>query len=181
MNPMQFPTGQTIAPLPRRPHPLVSRSAVALYGLVVGLVFGAVGGCSGAASDAAPPPAPTVTVTSAPQETPTSSAPTTAGYSPRVSEWNVQLKVTKKTCFGEVGCNVTVSIHPQYVGDRDLPTTGEIDVTYEISGDESGPLIRTFTVTEPGDQVSYDRSAMLSTASSDVTPRSKITDVTYSE
>jgi hypothetical protein len=179
--PMQFPVPQPAPPQPPKHHPLASRVAFGLYGLVVGLVLGSLAFAGGASEPTTVAgPTKTVTVTSAPQasEAPTTSAP--AGYSPKASDWKVGVKVKEKQCFGEAGCNVTVSIHPQYTGDRELPTTGTIEVTYEISGDESGPVVQTFTVTG-GDQVSYDKSADLSTSSSGVTPKAKVTDVTYSE
>ena len=177
--PTQFPVPQPAPPQPPKSHPLTGRVAMALYGLTVGLVLGSLAFAGGASEPTTVAgPTKTVTVTSAPQA---SEAPTTApaGYSPKASDWKVGVKVKEKQCFGEVGCNVTVAIDPQYVGSQTLPDSGTIEVTYEISGDESGPVVGSFTV--EGGQVSYDKTTDLSTANSGVKPKAKVTDVSYSE
>lgn len=179
------PAPAPASPPPKRGGLFTGRPAWAVYGGLAGLVLGSAlfaGGQTG--TTAQPAPAATMTVTAtAPAATAASapsSAPTTetAGYTPRKSDWKVGVKVTKKQCFGEAGCNVTVAIDPEYVGDQQLPDSGTIDVTYEISGDESGPTVGTFSV--EGGQASYDKETDLSTKSSHTKITAKVTDVDYS-
>ena len=92
----------------------------------------------------------------------------------RVSDFEVDVRVTEKQCYGDAGCNVTVGLEPKYVG-ADKEPDGTWEVTYEISGDESGPIIQTFEVT--GDEMSFTDSADLSTPSSTTEPAADITSV----
>lgn len=159
--------------------------ALAVAG-VVGMFAGGMIGVSTATSA----PAPTVTVTAAaPEPEPTAEEPTyepteepteePATYVPKKSDWKVKVTTRKKQCFGSAGCNVTVKTEPVYVGDRALPDTGTIEVFYTLSGDESGPITESFTVT--GGKVHYTEEEDLSTKSSGTKVKSKITDATYDE
>lgn len=154
---------------------------------VVGLFVGGMVASVGGATIVPPAPTPTVTVTQTaepPDPGPTvdeepTEEPAPATYVPKKSDWEVKVTTRKKQCFGSAGCNVTVKTEPEYVGTRDLPDTGTIEVTYQISGDESGPIVGTFTVT--GGQAKYTQEEDLSTRSNGTKIRSKITGVTYSE
>ena len=148
--------------------------------IVVGVLV--LGGCS-------LPVAPVQTV--APSSAPTTAAPSPASSSddpwptndespsfvPQKSDWRVGVKVTERHCFGSAGCNVTVRIDPQYVGTQELPSTGTIEVTYEISGDSSGPVVGTFTV--ENSQASYDKETDMDTASAHTKIKARVTDVSY--
>ncbi len=68
-------------------------------------------------------------------------------YVPKKADWKFALKTTSKQCFGSAGCNVEVRVIPTYVGTQDLPDYGTTEITYRITGDESGPVIGTITVT----------------------------------
>ena len=156
--------------------------------LPIGLLVAGVltlGGC-------ALPVAPIPTV--APSAAPTTAAPSPAASSddpwpvndsesptfvPQKSDWKVGVKVTERHCFGSAGCNVTVRIDPQYVGTQELPSTGTIEVTYEISGDSSGPVVGTFTV--ENSEASYDKETDLDTKSARTKIAAKVTDVAYDE
>jgi hypothetical protein len=59
---------------------------------------------------------------------------------------------------------VTYRIKPEYVGDQPLPSSGTVEVTYRMKGDESGPQDNTFTI-EDG-TASYEKEEYLSTPSS---------------
>lgn len=87
----------------------------------------------------------------------------------------IDLKVTSKQCFGDAGCNVTVKPELSVDDPSSVPDTASGEVTYTITGDESGPVIGTLTLT--GSQ--YDGTeTFLSTSGSGVTPKASITDIT---
>ena len=141
----------------------------------------ALGACS-----ASPASVPTVAPTSAAPSPAASSSddpwPTndeSPSFVPQKSDWRVGVKVTERHCFGSAGCNVTVRIDPQYVGTQELPSTGTIEVTYEISGDSSGPVVGTFTVEDS--EASYDKETDLDTKSARTKIAAKVTDVAYDE
>lgn len=94
-------------------------------------------------------------------------------------DFQIKLKVTEQQCFGSAGCNVTVK--PKLSGDFDsLPAEGTVDITYKVSGDESGPVIETISL-DLSTQRYRGSEIWLSTTSSAVVPEAKITDVEYSE
>jgi hypothetical protein len=110
-----------------------------------------------------------------PQETP-SPSPSPAGNLTK-SDIELSLKTTQRQCFGSAGCNVTVEVRAsvdQLVLDA-LPADGTWDVTYQISGDESGPIIGTFSLYGNG---KYDvNEEFLSTPSENTPVRVKALDV----
>jgi hypothetical protein len=106
----------------------------------------------------------------------TSEEPTT--FDPKPVDFKVGIKIRKKKCFGSAGCNVTYQIKPSYVGDQPLPDNGVIEVTYEVTGDESGPSINTFTVDGEG-TAHFDKEEVASTPRSSTKLKGKITDVSY--
>lgn len=93
------------------------------------------------------------------------------------NSFDITLRTTKRQCFGSAGCSVTVEpdltlavdsagIHPDAV----------YEITYEIRGDKSGPVIET---AELSDQTSLNfRPSVISTASSSTKVSVKIMDVT---
>ncbi|TNC22123.1 hypothetical protein [Amycolatopsis alkalitolerans] len=109
-----------------------------------------------------------------------SAPPTTSTYSPppiRKDDFTVELKVTSKQCFGTAGCNVVVEpmLNYKYGADR-MTSYGTCDVTYSISGDESGEVIGT-AYGDGGTRFRVSNS-ILSTNSSRVQPKATVTDVT---
>lgn len=87
----------------------------------------------------------------------------------------IALKVTSKQCFGSAGCNVTVKPELTVADLASVPDTASGTVTYTITGDDSGPVIGTLTIT--GTQYEGSESD-LSTSGSGVVPKAKITDIT---
>lgn len=77
-----------------------------------------------------------------------------------LKDFAVDLHVKSKQCFGSAGCNETVGIEPKYVGPKKKRPDGKWEVTFEISGDESGPIVRTFSV--QGSKMTFDESVDLS-------------------
>jgi hypothetical protein len=108
----------------------------------------------------------------------TSAEPSESTFEPKPADFKVGIKIRKKQCFGSAGCNVTFQIDPSYVGDQDLPTKGIIEVTYEVTGDESGPIINTFTVDGEG-TAHYTKEEDASTPSAKTKLKAKVTDVSY--
>lgn len=84
----------------------------------------------------------------------------------------LSLKTTEKQCFGSAGCIVKVKVEAGW--DSTLSPDETWEVTYEITGDESGPIVGSFDVT--GQQ--YDvNTENLSTKSKSTKIRIKVTSV----
>jgi hypothetical protein len=159
--------------------------AVAGAGIAVALVAGIGIGYAAAPNtstneDSASPATASPTSSSS---TPSPSAQETSSPSPSPagnltkSDIELSLKTTQRQCFGSAGCNVTVEVRAsvdQLVLDA-LPADGTWDVTYQISGDESGPIIGTFSLYGNG---KYDvNEEFLSTPSENTPVRVKALDV----
>ena len=87
------------------------------------------------------------------------------------------IRVTEKKCFGSAGCNVTYAIDaPTYLGVAQFPTTGAVEVTYQVVGGESA-VIDTFTV-EDG-QVAWSAEGRTRTAKESDELTVEVTNVTY--
>lgn len=89
-----------------------------------------VGGCSTLATSQAEPGTLPPTTTSSTTTT------TEATFEPTERDFEIDLKVTDKECFGSAGCNVTFEAGVAYVGSSTLPETGTVDVTYRLKGVE---------------------------------------------
>jgi hypothetical protein len=115
----------------------------------------------------------TASPTASPQETP---EPVEA-FSLTKQDIELELKTTERQCFGSAGCSVTVQVRASLdtaTADA-LPPEGQWDVTYAITGDESGPIIGTFALYGNG---KYDvNEEFLSTSSVNTPIRVKVTDV----
>jgi hypothetical protein len=107
-------------------------------------------------------------------------APSTTSYAPppiQNGDFTINLKTTSKQCFGSAGCNVVVqpALNYKYDAAR-MASYGTCDVTYSISGDESGEVVET-AYGEGGLQF-RTASSVLSTRSSKVQLSAAVTDVT---
>ncbi|WP_134728033.1 MULTISPECIES: hypothetical protein [Amycolatopsis] len=82
---------------------------------------------------------------------PSAPLPTTESTSvpPAANDFEIALKTVSKHCFGSAGCNVVVEPKFTYKGTSDLDHY-TCDITYEITGDKSGPITETATGTTPG-------------------------------
>lgn len=97
---------------------------------------------------------------------------------PTADNFEVTLKTTHRQCFGYgVGCNVTVKPELTFLdlGGEKLDPDKTYEITYEITGDESGPVIDTMTLSD-GSSLNFHETD-LSTPSSATKTRIKITDV----
>ncbi|WP_108990432.1 hypothetical protein [Streptomyces coelicoflavus] len=90
--------------------------------------------------------------------------------------FTIELRTTDRQCFGSAGCNMTVEPKLTFVGDStDIDPDAVYEITYEIRGGDSGPVIET---AELSDQTSLNfMPTMLSTASAGSKLSVKITDV----
>lgn len=90
--------------------------------------------------------------------------------------FTIGLKTTARQCFGSAGCNVTVEPDLTYLGDSEgIDPDAVYEITYEIHGDESGPVIETAELSD-GTSLNYTPSA-ISTASAGTKVSAEITDV----
>jgi hypothetical protein len=91
--------------------------------------------------------------------------------------FTIKLRTTDRQCFGSAGCNMTVEPRLSYLGlTEDIDPDAVYEITYEIRGGESGPVIET---AELSDRTSLNFTpTVLSTASASSKISVKITDVT---
>lgn len=178
--------GQPLLPQKRK-----RGSGLLIVGLVLGFLIGLVVGIAGGGDPstvAAPGPTTTVTTTTTaaapapvePAEETTATEAPAASFDGKPGDFDIAVKVRKKECFGSAGCNVTYQIDPKYTGSADLPDTGTIEVTYEVSGDEDGPQINTFSIDADG-TAHFSSEEEMSTPKSSTKLKAKATDVSYSE
>lgn len=100
---------------------------------------------------------------------------------PSADDFTLKLKTTSKHCFGSAGCNVTVEPdgdETSYNNPIPLDPSATIYITYEIRGDESGPVTETMEVTDGG-TMEYTPTS-LSTTSNGVKVTAKVTSVRVS-
>lgn len=91
--------------------------------------------------------------------------------------FTIELRTTERQCFGSAGCHVTVEPEFTYLGiSENVDPDAVYEITYEIRGDESGPVIET---AELSDQTSVNYTpTTISTASASTKVSVKITDIT---
>jgi hypothetical protein len=174
--------------------PAVLAAAVALLaGIGIGTWGGGGWGDAGGGvgqTTAAPAPAVTVTKTvtapaeggGAPTKEPTKNPPTEpteATYNPKPTDFKIAIKVLKKTCSGELGCDVNFRIVPSYVGSQSFPAEGKTEVTYEVIGG-TNRITNTFEVDGEG-TVTFDEEESAEIASASNRLVAKIIAVTYDE
>jgi hypothetical protein len=176
------PTFPSLPPQPgqRRPPWYVRAWVLPTATFVVGLLLGVGIGVASGGGSASVDEARSVTSVSATPE-PTESTSPAQAPEPVVQltkkDIELSLKTTERQCFGSAGCNVSVQVRAgvnRALADA-LPRSGTWDVTYQISGDESGPIIGTFSIYGNG---KYDVSEQyLSTASSNTPINVKVLSV----
>jgi hypothetical protein len=184
--PYQTPQPQpSLAPVMRAPKqkrfgwPTVIITA--LVSLGVGGIAGSASSSDGTTATGRAPTVATAEQSSEPAEEPTAE-PT--GYTPAKSDWVLRVKIKDKQCFGSAGCNVTAKITPYYTGagsiETDLPDEGVIELTYKVTGDESGPITGTLEI-DCADQTNEIGEESMSTRRSGTQVKATVTDVEYNE
>ncbi|MFE4423876.1 hypothetical protein [Streptomyces sp. NPDC056817] len=150
---------------------MTTRKLLAAIALTA-LPFGTA--CSSAPHAAAPSPSASApSISAEPVSDPTTESPAYAD--PRPSDFTMKLKIKRKHCFGSAGCNVDVEPDLSYGGILPIDPDKSYEITYQINGDESGPVIETISLTD-GTSMEYYPSS-LSTASSRTKITGKVTDV----
>jgi ABC-type Na+ efflux pump permease subunit len=99
---------------------------------------------------------------------------------PTADDFAIELRTKSKQCFGSAGCNLVVEPELTYNGDTtELDPDLTYEITYEISGDESGPILQTAEVTDQT-TATFD-TTMVSTPSRGTELSVEVMDVTTSE
>ncbi|MFD8254691.1 hypothetical protein [Streptomyces werraensis] len=99
---------------------------------------------------------------------------------PAATDFKIELRTKSKQCFGSAGCNLVVEPELTYDGlTSELDPALTYEITYEITGDESGPIVQTAELTDQT-TVTYD-TTVVSTPSRGTELSVEVTDVTTSE
>ena len=88
-------------------------------------------------------------------------------------DFEIETSVKEQRCFGSAGCNLTIRTEPVFVGSG-VPA-GVWEVTYEITGIEDQPMIRTFELDD--DLMSFDDEARVSVESENFDIQTEVTEV----
>lgn len=174
-------------PPPRKRHWL--RWTLISVGAFIALIIGITAAAGGSHKTAQPGALPSNSISTAPaspelpsapdtSSQPATPAPAEAAYvTPKPADFTVTLKVLSKQCFGSAGCNVTFRpVLTQHIAKGLLDPAITYDLTYTVTGDESGPQINTLSVT--GDQYEQPDEGMASTPSSGTVLSAQVTSVT---
>jgi hypothetical protein len=172
------PTGQLQQPQPL-PPPIYRQPRTKQFGwlaMIIAVVgafgLGAAVVAVGSADTIGTPAATTPTLTGGATAEP-------AGFNPKKSEFQIGIKILEKTCFGSTGCSISYRIKPKYVGTQELPDEGMIEVSYRVTGDESGPRQNTFQIV--AGQTKFDQEEFAGTRSSGTVLKAKVIEVSYTE
>jgi hypothetical protein len=156
---------------------------VFILGLGIGGAVATAGDETSAAGESPAPSsvsvAPTLSPTPSSEPSPTPSPTPTTNPEPPLQRQDIELslKTTEKQCFGSAGCLISVKIEVSVPAGivAAFPPDGQWDVTYQITGDESGPIIGTLSIYGNG---KYDvNEENLSTKSENTPVRVKVLDV----
>ncbi|MER7720847.1 hypothetical protein ABTX99_28540 [Streptomyces flaveolus] len=102
-------------------------------------------------------------------------APEPSYATPVPDDFTMTLRTTSRQCFGSAGCNVTVEPSLAYMSLAELDPDATYEITYEIKGDESGPVIETAELSDKT-TLNYTPTS-ITTASSSTKVSVKITDI----
>ncbi|WP_416476986.1 hypothetical protein [Streptomyces sp. LKA04] len=142
--PGQPPTVPPAAPKKSRTNALIVGAAVAIIAAIIGTGVVVV---QNQDDDK-----PAATETSAPAEDVATPAveeaeePEAEPTFPPLSadDFTMALRTTDRQCFGSAGCNVTVEPKLEFTGNfMDIDPDAIYEITYEIRGGDSGPVIET--------------------------------------
>lgn len=101
-------------------------------------------------------------------------APAVVYDTPKIRDFEVKVKVTSKQCFGSAGCNIQVKT-TLAKGLVSLDPAVTYELTFELLGDESGPIVDTMEL--HGDQYTGGGTKFLSTPSSGTRITARITSI----
>lgn len=117
----------------------------------------------------------TTVTQAAPNDEPTRTE--SAEFSPKKSDFEIGIKILEKTCFGSGGCSIAYRIKPKYVGTQELPDEGTIEVSYLVTGGESGPRQNTFKMV--AGQAEFDTEEFAAIPSFGTVLKAKVIEVSY--
>ena len=81
-------------------------------------------------------------------------------YTPTPEDFTIDVRVKEEECFGSAGCNVTIGIVPEYIGEANYGDD-PWDVTYKIIGGSDGSTTNTMTL--EGDEITFTDEEFVST------------------
>ena len=177
---MDTPAQPGFPPLPSEPpEPTKNRTNAIILGSAAAIIAAVV--ATGVIvvqsnNDDSPPPA--TAATNALADTAAAEPEPEPTYSERAARsFTITLRTTERQCFGSAGSNMTVEPRLSYLGlTEDIDPDAIYEITYEIRGSESGPVIET---AELSDRSSLNFTpTVLSTASASSKVSVEITDVT---
>lgn len=151
----------------------MKRASILIPAALLAAACSATGGTSPATG-----PTETASSTPAPATYHYSESPPTSSTPPAIQkgDFTIGLKTLSKHCFGTIGCDLTVEPTITYAGTADkLSAYGKCNVTYTITGDETGDVTST-AYGQGGTRFQISQS-LISTASTNVTPKASVTDV----
>jgi hypothetical protein len=154
-----------------RTNLIIIASAVAVIAAIVATGVIITQDSDGGSEPAAASSSPTESAEAAAVE-----EPTPAYSALDTDDFSIKLRKTRQQCFGSAGCNVTVEPELSYLGfTEDMDPDAVYAITYEIRGDESGPVIATAELSDRT-SLSYTPTS-ISTVSSGTKVSAKITGV----
>ncbi|MYT05434.1 hypothetical protein GT021_13135 [Streptomyces sp. SID5470] len=163
-----------IPPKKRRTNAIIIGSAAIVIAAIVTTGIVVVGATKGSPDDDDKPP--TTTASSIPDEDLVTPAEEPTYGEVEADSFSIDLRTTARQCFGSAGCNVTVEPELTYLGSSGvLDPDAVYEITYEIHGDESGPVIQTAELTNQT-SLSY-RKSLISTPSASTELSVEITDI----
>lgn len=154
-----------------RTNLVIMASAAAVIAAVIGTGIAVMQsrGNSSTPAAASESSTPAVDTASAPSPTPSYDEVTADSFT-------IKLKTTSRQCFGSAGCNLTVEPDLAFLGDSSaIDPNAVYDITYEIRGDQSGPVIETAKLSDRT-SLNYTPS-VIQTASAGTKVSVEITDV----
>ena len=145
------------------PTPWFKRKRFVIPAAVLGLAL--IVACGSTGKDDGKPIKPAaVATTKAAAPTQPADPPAPTYGTPTKADFRVNVKVTSKQCFGSAGCNVHVKTTLTNATGIKLDPAVTYELTYQILGDESGPITDTMEIT--GDEYTGSGEKFLSTRSS---------------
>jgi hypothetical protein len=163
-------------------------AAVILLSILVSAVGAILGGNGDTATTAQPTPTTTCDLggceeTLGPTALPadeTTEAATTTDLSGNIDKSDIELRIKtlRKKCFGSGGgCDVTYRVVVDRAYMDDWPKTGDVDVSYKVTGPEDGPEYGSVWIWREDETYEEPWEAVTSTRSRSVELTVKVTDV----
>ncbi|MFC8430899.1 hypothetical protein [Streptomyces sp. NPDC057253] len=174
--PPPWPTEKPVPPKKRRINAVIIGSAAAVIAAIITTGVVVAGATKGSTNDDDKPTSGATTASSVPDVDLVNPATEPTYSQVDADSFSIDLRTTQRQCFGTAGCNVTVEPELTYLGSSgDLDPDAVYEITYEIHGDESGPVIQTAELTDQT-SLSY-KPSLISTASASTELSVEITDV----